>query len=88
MSNEHTVYILRCADGSYYVGSTQNINKRVEKHNKGSGSLWTRDRRPIELVYSETYADALSARRREAQIKHWSRYKKEKLINNIWNKKI
>ncbi len=75
------VYILRCRDGSYYVGSTRaGLEQRVAEHNAGIGSGYTSTRRPVELVYHEAFdriADAVAA---ERKLKGWSRAKKEALI--------
>ncbi len=75
------VYILRCADGSYYVGSTRiSIEVRVGQHNAGTYDGYTKSRRPVELVFSQfcdRITDAVAA---ERQIKGWSRAKKEALI--------
>lgn len=76
----HHVYILRCSDGSYYVGHTDNIPARLEAHNAGRAALWTARRRPVTLVYEETCPDEASAAARERQLKHWTRAKKEALI--------
>ncbi|MFZ2681558.1 MAG: GIY-YIG nuclease family protein [Patescibacteria group bacterium] len=86
MSAQYFLYILECRDGSYYVGSTNDLIARVDRHNAGAGADWTNDRRPVKLVYQETYDSMLSARKRERQLKGWSRYKKENLINGIWKK--
>ena len=75
------VYILKCCDKSYYVGSTSNMEKRLEKHNAGQGSTWTAKRLPVELVYLERHSDKSTAQKREKQLKGWSRAKKEALIN-------
>lgn len=78
---EATVYILRCADGSYYTGLTkQEIEARVWEHNAGIYAGYTKKRRPVELVFTETYDRILDAIARERQIKGWSRAKKEALI--------
>ncbi len=75
-------YILRCADSSYYVGSTDNLEQRVVRHNAGRGPRWTVVRLPVELVYYEIHEAAEQAIQREKQIKKWSRDKKEALIAN------
>jgi predicted GIY-YIG superfamily endonuclease len=75
----HT-YILRCADGTYYVGSAENVAERVSRHNAGDGAAWTVRRRPVTVVYTESHPDEASAILRERQIKRWSRAKKEALI--------
>ncbi|EEQ96499.1 GIY-YIG catalytic domain protein [Brucella intermedia LMG 3301] len=78
---EATVYILRCADGSYYTGLTkQNIEARLWEHNEGIYDSYTKKRRPVELVFTETYDRIVDAIARERQIKGWSRAKKEALI--------
>ncbi|MBN2583080.1 MAG: GIY-YIG nuclease family protein [Planctomycetes bacterium] len=79
MSNYFT-YILRCSDGSYYVGHTDDLAQRVAWHNQGHGSTWTAKRRPVTLIYSEPHATETEAVRREKQIKRWSRAKKDALI--------
>lgn len=78
---EVTVYILRCADGSYYTGLTkQAVEARVWEHNAGVYDGYTRKRRPVELVFTETYDRIVDAIARERQIKGWSQAKKEALI--------
>ncbi|OWV77555.1 excinuclease ABC subunit C [Rhizobium sp. R634] len=78
---EVTVYILRCSDGSYYTGLTkQEIEARVWEHNAGIYDGYTAKRRPVELVFTETYDRILDVIARERQIKGWSRRKKEALI--------
>ena len=74
------VYILRCADGSYYVGHTDDLPARIELHNAGRGAAWTARRQPVALLYQEPQSDEVAATSREAQIKRWSRAKKEALI--------
>ena len=74
------VYILRCSDGSYYVGSTRDVELRVIAHNNGRAAKYTAIRRPVELVYYEKHKSIASACARERQIKGWTRSKKEALI--------
>ncbi len=76
------MYILRCADQSYYVGSTIDLRRRVWQHDEGEGSIYTRQRRrrPVELVYAEEYARVEDAFRREKQVQGWGRAKREALI--------
>jgi len=74
------VYILKCADGSYYVGSTSDVAERERTHNEGHGAEHTASRRPVRMVYSEPRESWPAARKREAQLKGWSRTKKEALI--------
>ena len=75
------VYILRCSDGSLYVGSTNDLSARVARHNAGQGAHFTSTRRPIDLVYSEPHPDRATALQRERQLKRWRRAKKEWLIS-------
>lgn len=74
------VYVLRCADGAYYVGSTRDIPSRIEAHNAGRGPRFTACRRPVAFVYSEAFDTMDQARNREVQVKKWSRAKKNALI--------
>jgi putative endonuclease len=74
------VYILRCADGALYIGVTNDLDLRLIRHNDGSASRFTADRRPVVLVYSETHWTRQAALKRERQLKGWTRAKKEALI--------
>jgi len=77
------VYILECFDKSLYVGSTNNLEKRLRAHNElKSGAHYTKTRRPVVLKYSEKFKTSRAALRREAEIKSWNRKKKLKLIKN------
>jgi putative endonuclease len=75
------MYILECADGSYYVGSTKNLDLRLSQHQSGKGSRYTSGRLPVELVYGEEYERIIDAYSREKQVQNWSRAKREALIN-------
>ncbi|HEY7088480.1 MAG TPA: GIY-YIG nuclease family protein [Tepidisphaeraceae bacterium] len=75
------VYIVRCADGTFYIGRTSNVIERVETHNAGQGALWTACRRPVTLVYQEPHPSEEEAIGRERQIKRWTHAKKLALIN-------
>ena len=76
------VYILRCSDGRYYVGSTRgSVKKRVAEHNAGTYGGYTARRRPVELLYVQDFAGVADAIAAERQLKGWSRAKKEALIN-------
>ncbi len=78
-----TVYILRCADGTLYTGSTTDLAHRLHAHNSlSSGAKYTRSRRPVTVVYSEKHPTASSAKRREAEIKCLTRKEKEHLVLN------
>lgn len=72
-------YLARCNDESLYAGSCIDIVKREARHNSGKGAQYTRLRRPITIIYHEKYSRLLEARRREMQVKKWSRIKKENL---------
>ncbi len=74
------VYILRCSDGTYYVGHTDDLEARVRRHNDGRGAGYTRARRPVSLVCSEAFPTEALAVARECQLKNWSQAKKEALI--------
>jgi len=74
------VYILRCADDSFYVGSAQDLDARLKTHNEGRGAAYTFKHRPVNLIYSESFGSELDALTRERQLKRWSRGKKEALI--------
>lgn len=78
----YSVYILACADGTYYTGITNDIKKRVSMHNEGKGAKYTRGRTPTRLVYSEEIGTIGQARSREATLKKFSRIEKESLIAN------
>jgi putative endonuclease len=81
------VYILKCSDGSYYTGVTNNMEKRLAEHNSDdSATSYTSKRRPVELVYHQQFNDINQAIELEKQIKGWSRRKKEALINEDWEK--
>ncbi|MDD5270829.1 MAG: GIY-YIG nuclease family protein [Candidatus Omnitrophica bacterium] len=73
-------YIVRCCDGTYYTGYTPDVKKRVETHNKGRGAKYTRDRRPVELVWYREYKYFKLAFMEEKRIKKLPRAKKEALI--------
>ena len=80
-----SVYILRCADGSYYTGMTENLERRLAQHQAGTfEDGYTASRRPVELLWSEAFATHDDAFRRERQIKGWSRAKKEALMRGDW----
>ncbi|MCA9973383.1 MAG: GIY-YIG nuclease family protein [Anaerolineales bacterium] len=74
------MYILECADGSYYTGSTNNLEKRLWEHQSGLGANYTRKRLPVKLVYSEAFDRVEEAFNREKQVQGWSRRKKQALI--------
>ena len=75
------MYILECADGTYYTGSTIDLARRFEQHQNGEGANYTKKRIPVKLVYIEKFNRIDKAFNREKQIQGWSRAKKEALIN-------
>ncbi|MFH1112091.1 MAG: GIY-YIG nuclease family protein [Patescibacteria group bacterium] len=77
---KYFVYLARCNDNSLYTGSCTDIKTREIKHNKGEGTKYTKQRRPIKIVYFEKFDSLIEARRREVQIKRWTRTKKENLV--------
>ena len=81
------IYMLRCADGSYYVGSATgyDVSTRVDQHNAGSYPGYTFSRRPVVLVWSEYFDRITDGIAVERQIKGWSRAKKEALIGSDWS---
>ena len=81
-----TVYILQCANGQYYVGSTNNLADRLKEHQMDSSALFrgarfTKAHMPVKLVYTEEYEDEHQAPMREQQLHGWTRAKKEALIS-------
>lgn len=79
------VYMLKCADDSYYTGHTEDLEARIAQHESGEIAGYTHSRRPVTLVFSQdcgTREEALSAERR---LKGWSRAKKEALLRGDWN---
>jgi putative endonuclease len=75
------MYILECADGSYYVGSTKDLDLRLSQHQEGLGARYTSKRLPVKLVYGEEYDRIDDAFYREKQVQGWRRAKREALIN-------
>jgi putative endonuclease len=76
------MYILRCADDTYYVGSTNNLSLRITQHQEGVGARYTSKRLPVELMYYEEFGRIDEAFYREKQVQGWSRQKKAALIEN------
>ncbi len=76
------MYILECADGTYYTGSTIDLERRFEQHQNGEGANYTKKRIPVKLVYVEEFNRIDEAFYREKQVQGWSRAKKEALIDN------
>lgn len=83
------VYIVKCNDGTYYTGVTNNIEKRLIQHNEGiNDEAYTHSRRPVNLVFYELFTDYNLAIDWETRIKKWSAKKKEALINSDWKKLV
>jgi len=81
------VYIVKCRDESYYTGITNDINRRIDEHNEVvSSDSYTFNRRPVKLMFFETFNDFRIAEQWEKRIKGWSRRKKEALIDKNWEK--
>lgn len=78
-------YMLRCADGSYYVGHSDDLEARIAAHQSGLIGGYTQPRRPVQLVWSQEFGERDEAFRAERQIKGWSRAKKEALIRGDWD---
>lgn len=81
-AKRYYVYMLSCADTSYYLGSTNDLKKRLRTHNDGRGAKYTRSRRPVRLVYHEIYPNKSEALRRERELKSWNRAQKHTLLIN------
>ena len=77
------IYLVECSDRSYYCGYTNDLNKRIETHNKGNGGKYTKRRLPVELIYSEEFETRSEAMKRECAIKKFSRRQKEALVRGI-----
>ncbi len=80
-SGKWSLYILKCCDGSFYTGITNNLERRFKMHQAGKASRYTRSHGPVEMLYSEKCGDRSSALIRECEVKEWPRVKKEKLIS-------
>jgi len=81
------VYILKCADGSYYTGISNDLDRRLQEHNTGfDKGAYTFTRRPVEIVFHAYFMDVKQAIAFEKQVKKWSRKKKEAIINDEWEK--
>jgi putative endonuclease len=74
------VYILECADGTYYTGWTTDLKKREAKHNSGKGAKYTRSRLPVKVIYFEEFETSAAAQKREWALKQLTRKAKEELI--------
>ena len=79
------VYLLRCSDGSYYFGHTNDLEHRLAAHERGAIEGYTLSRRPVELVFGDQSSTRQGASHRERQIKGWSRARKEASIKGDWD---
>jgi predicted GIY-YIG superfamily endonuclease len=83
--NEFYVYILKCNDDSYYIGQTDNIERRIAEHDSNSYDCYTSTRLPIKVMFVQTFGTRAEALDSERQLKKWSRKKKEALIEQDWS---
>ncbi|WP_125588670.1 GIY-YIG nuclease family protein [Companilactobacillus jidongensis] len=79
-NNNYFVYILLCADKTFYIGTTNDVSKRVSTHNAGKGAKYTKARRPVQLLYYENQHNKSDALKREIELKKFSRKKKETFL--------
>ena len=79
--SDHHVYVLECADGTFYTGYTTDVDRRVTEHDAGEGAKYTRGRTPVSLVHVETFDSRSAAMSREHEIKSLSRGEKERLVD-------
>jgi predicted GIY-YIG superfamily endonuclease len=78
-------YLLRCNDGSYYAGHTEDLDARMAQHQSGALGGYTAKRLPVELVWSDSFMSRDDAFRVERKLKGWSRAKKEALLTGDWD---
>ncbi len=78
------VYILKCNDGTYYTGHTDNLEKRLSEHEDSAYECYTSTRLPVELVFAEVFASRVEAIDAERKIKKWGQRKKDALVSNGW----
>ncbi len=74
------VYVLKCVDGTFYTGATNNLEKRFLEHKMGKGGRYTRSHKVIQIIYSEQFSTKSRALKKEFEIKSWSRQKKIKAL--------
>lgn len=79
----HFFYLARCNDGSLYAGTCLNLKERESKHNDGTGAKYTRSRTPVKIIYHEKFLSLGKARKRETEVKTFSKSQKEVLIRGI-----
>ena len=78
----HWVYVVRCADGTFYTGYTTDVQRRVAEHDAGEGAKYTRGRTPVELVHAEAHPSRSAAMAREAELKALDRAAKRRLVED------
>ena len=78
----HHVYVLACADETFYTGYTTDVQRRVAEHNAGEGAKYTRGRTPVEVVHTESFETRSAALSREYEVKQLSRTEKERLVES------
>lgn len=88
MKETNYTYIVKCADGTFYTGWTNCIEKRLADHNSGKGAKYTKPRLPVELVYLEAFPTKQQAMSREAGIKKLTRREKEALVEEYQKKRL
>lgn len=84
-TEENYTYMVRCKDGSFYIGWTNHLEKRIEAHNSGNGAKYTKSRRPVELVYYETFRTKQEAMSREYHLKQLTHEQKQELLDKTAN---
>lgn len=80
------MYILRCSDGSFYIGHTDDLERRLGEHHAGRFQCYTQSRLPVALVHSQTFGTREEALAAERQVRGWSRAKKQALIDGDWTR--
>lgn len=85
LAKVYYIYILLCSDGSYYTGSTNDVERRFKDHIDGQGARYTKSHKPVVIIYKEEFATKSEALKREAEIKKLSKIEKEKLILGDFN---
>lgn len=78
------IYILKCSDGSYYTGHTDNLERRIAQHHSGAIEGYTSFNRPVKLVFAQQCSSRHEAFVAERQIKNWSKKKKKALVEGDW----
>ena len=81
---EFVLYILECSDGSFYIGHTDDLDKRLEQHDQGKGCAYTSARRPLKLIHAQGFETRYEALAMERKLKGWSRAKKLAYMAGNW----